>query len=74
MNSNPTTITTAEDVTPEALSAAEEVFDGWFDNDEPIDWYAFADRLEAYGYSLPTMDCPAIKKIQRYVRRLRNDG
>ena len=62
------------DVTPECLQAAEEVFEGFFDNDgDPIDWYSFLDRLEAYGYSATELDSPAVRKIQRHVRKFRTD-
>jgi hypothetical protein len=69
----PITIKQAEDVTPECLTAAEEVFEGFFDNDgEPIDWYSFLDRLEAYGYCSLEVDNPAVRKIQRHVRKFRS--
>jgi len=67
-----TIIQTALDVTAECLTAAEEVFEGWFDDDEPIDWHAFADRLDEYGWSLKDIDCPALSKIQRHVRLFKN--
>jgi len=69
----PTNIKQAEDVTPECLKAAEEVFEGFFDSDgEPIDWFSFLDRLEAYGYSSNEVDNPAIRKIQRHIRKFRS--
>jgi len=67
-----TTITTAADVTDKCLTAAEGVFEGWFDGGEPIDWYDFADRLEAHGWTIVDMYCPAIAKIQRHIRKFRN--
>lgn len=68
----PKLIKQAEDVTPDCLQAAEEVFEGFFDNDgEPIDWYSFLDRLEAYGFSATELDSPAVRKIQRHVRKFR---
>lgn len=67
-----TNIRTSEDVTAECITAAEQVFEGFFDNDgEAIDWYSFWDRLEAYGYCVPELDCPATRKIQRHIRKFR---
>ena len=64
-----------EDVTPECLTAAEEVFEGFFDSDgEPIDWTSFLDRLEAWGYCANELDSPAIRKIQRHIRKFRQDS
>jgi hypothetical protein len=75
METDPITIQEASDVTPECLTACEDVFDGWFDHEgEPIDWFAFYDRLESYGWSLANMDCPATRKIQRHIRKLRNQA
>lgn len=40
--SDPVLIREAADVSQATLEAAEEVFEGWFDNDgEPIDWMSF---------------------------------
>lgn len=65
-------IRTASDASHcDVIKAAEEVFDGFFDNDEQIDWQDFFDRLERYGYAVETTDSPAARKVQRYVRRLR---
>ena len=57
----------------DVIKAAEEVFDGFFANDEQIDWQAFFDRLERYGFIVETTDSPAARKIQRHVRRLRDE-
>lgn len=71
----PMIIKQAEDVTPECLRASEEVFEGFFDNEgEPIDWYSFWDRLEAYGYTVLELDSPATRKIQRHIRKFREVG
>lgn len=73
----------AEDVTPEILEVAEETFDGWFDNDGPIDWEDFLDRMaDPYGYNdkgapafdFEEVDNPAIRKIQRHVRKYKSQG
>lgn len=70
--SDPVLISEAADVTPAVLEAAEEVFEGWFDNDgEPIDWMSFWDRLETYGWTITMLDAPAAKKIQRHIRKFR---
>ena len=69
----PINIKQAEDVTPECLKAAEEVFEGFFDNDgEPIDWYSFLDRLEQYGFCSNEVDNSAVRKIQRHIRKIRS--
>lgn len=69
----------AADVTDEILRLAEEVYDGWFDDDEPIDWEEFIDRLCKMGYladdtrlEFDTYDCPAVSKIKRHIRNYRN--
>jgi len=41
--------------------------------EQMIDWQAFFDRLEQYGYAVETTDSPAARKVQRYVRRLRDE-
>lgn len=68
------TIRTAADAAQcDVIKAAEEVFDGFFVNDEQIDWDAFFDRLEQYGFCVETIDSPAARKIQRFVRRIRDE-
>jgi trehalose utilization protein len=67
-------LTTAADVTPDVLEDAEQVLDGWFSGDERIDWEDFLDRLVKYAnghYDFPEYDNPAVKKVQRHVRKLR---
>lgn len=72
MTRNPITIREVADVTPDCLTAAEDIYEGFFDNDgEPIDWVSFLDRLEAWGYCATEMDCPAVRKIQRHIRKFR---
>lgn len=75
------TIETASDVTPEILKAAEQCFDAWFDNDQPIDWESFLDRLaDPHGHAgagrfdFDEYDNPAIRKIQRHIREYRKEG
>jgi hypothetical protein len=70
---------TAADVTPAMLTAAEEVYDGWFSDDERIDWEDFIDRLckwglldEAAPWEFEEYDNPAIEKIKRHIRAYRN--
>lgn len=72
---------TAADVTEGHLREAERTFDGWFDNDEPIDWEAFIDKFadphghgDAGRYDLDEYDNPAVRKIKKHVRRYRNEG
>lgn len=68
---DPTTINQSDEVTEGCLRDAEAVFEGWFDNDEPIDWDSFWDRLDTHGWSVITTDCPAARKIQRHIRRFK---
>jgi hypothetical protein len=72
MERNYVDIQASEDVTADCLKQCEDVFEGWFDSDDPIDWYSFWDRLEAYGYTVKNTDCPATRKIQRHIRAFRN--
>lgn len=68
----PVQIESAADVTPECLTAAEEVFTGFYDHGrEPIDWGSFWDRLEVYGWSVTEFDSSAASKIQRHIRKYR---
>lgn len=71
---NTVEIQSAADVTAECLSAAEDVFTGWFDHGTgPIDWHDFWDRLERnHGWCITEVDSPAAIKIQRHVRRYRS--
>lgn len=68
----PQTINQASDVTENCLRDAEAIFEGWFDNDDTIDWDSFWDRLDGYGWSVETTDCPASKKIQRHIRKFKD--
>ncbi len=67
-----------EDVTPEILAEACEVFDGWFARSGRIDWTDFFDRLEdrcselADGTRLDLgndMNSPAVRRIKRYITK-----
>lgn len=69
---------TANDVTPEMLTLAESIYDGYFDDEERIDWEEFVDRLVKEGYladgrqlEFETYDSPAISKIRRHIREYR---
>lgn len=69
---------TAAEVTEEILTLAEGTYDGWFDDEEKIDWEEFVDRLVKEGYladgshlEFDTYDSPAIRKIQRHIREYR---
>ena len=67
-------IRTASDASrTEVAIAASDVFYGFFDGEQKIDWQSFFDRLEQYGFSVETIDSPAARKVQRYVRRLRDE-
>ena len=74
METNPTPIQEAQDVTPECLLVCEDIFNDWFDYDgEPIDWHTFYDWLETAGWCITDMDCPASRKIQRHIRKHRSN-
>jgi 3-hydroxyacyl-CoA dehydrogenase len=69
----------AEDVSDEMLTLAEQVCDGYFDDDERIDWEEFIDRMCKEGYlddgtrlEFQEYDNPAISKIKRHVRNYRS--
>lgn len=73
------TITRAEDVTPEILTAAELIFDGWFaDSTDRINWFEFLDRLDGIELSDGSrLDIgndilsPAIILIKTHIRKYR---
>jgi len=63
----------ADDVGEAATSAVTELFDTYYaDDDQPIDWDSFWDRLERTGFVITQGDSPAAMKIRRIVRRLRD--
>ena len=69
--------TEASDITPEILTMAEEVYDGWFDGDEPIDWEEFLDRMAGYSlqedppWEFDSTDNAAVRKVKRHIREYR---
>jgi hypothetical protein len=69
----------AADVTARVLELVEEVHDGWFANDDRIDWEDFMDRLCGYGlleaepWEFREYGTPAEAKIRRHVRDIRNN-
>ena len=77
-----TTIVTAEDVTEEVLEMAWSVIEGWFGSgDKKIDWESVWDRLDGYvmkdGSEIDMggeMDTPAMRKIQREIRKMIREG
>lgn len=69
---------TAQDVTDEILEIAEDVHDSYFDDESPIDWEDFIDRMVKQGYlkdgtklEFETYDNPAISKIKKHIREYR---
>lgn len=72
MDTQPVAITTTADITAECLEAVEEIYDGFYSNDDSIDWWSFLDRLEAWGYCAQTVDSPAVNKIKRHISKIRN--
>ena len=72
---------TTDDVTDAVLKAAEECWEGWFSNEDRIDWEDFLDRLadpyghgEAGAFDFDEYDNPAIRKIQRHIRKYIREG
>jgi hypothetical protein len=64
----------AEDVTPEVLTAAEDVYDDYYSETERIDWDEFIDRFVIYvegTWDIENYDSPAARAIQSHIRRLR---
>jgi hypothetical protein len=64
----------AEQVTPDVLRFAEDIYEGWFSNDDQIEWEPFWDRLEKYGYAVANLDCGATRKIQRHIRKFKSEA
>lgn len=70
--------TEAADVTPEMLTMAEDIYDGWFDGDERIDWEEFFDRMAKWSlledppWEFDEYDNGAIRKIQKHIRAYRS--
>lgn len=71
-------ITTVDDVTDEIIAMAQEIYAGWYNNSQRIDWDNFLDRLD--GSQLEDgsivdlgndMGSPAIRKIQGEIRAYR---
>lgn len=68
----------ASDVSEDMLALAEEIYDGWFDDDDRIDWEDFIDRMCSYArqaepaWELDEYDNGAVNKIKRHVREYRN--
>lgn len=59
----------------EILTAAEEIYSGWY-ADTRVDWTDFLDRLEEQTeVDLGTsMDSDLIRKIKRHIRAYANNG
>lgn len=70
-----TEVITAEEVTAQVLDAAEEIYDGWFADEERIDWHDFLDRLERmFFYDLgSSTESDAIKAIKKHVRKIKRE-
>lgn len=74
-------VTTAKDVTDEIIEKAYEVAEGWY-ADSPIEWDDVWDRMEgtsyldsgAYLHWGSETDTPAMRKIQREVRKMRSQS
>lgn len=71
-----TTYTT--EITPEVLTAAESIYDGWFADAAQIDWENFLDRLDGIELDDGTrldlgndLLAPPIKAIKAHIKRYR---
>jgi hypothetical protein len=69
-------VTSSDDVTFEILEAAQDIYDGWYNDVSVIDWEDFIDRLDGTsledGTKLDLGDdllSPAIKSIKRHIRK-----
>lgn len=73
---SPIIIREAADLTEAMLPAITELVDDLCpDPDERVDWERFADYLERWeNIVVADLDCPAFRKLQRIVRRLREQG
>lgn len=56
----------------ELLAAAESVFDGWYSDQDRIDWVEFIDRVESMGFDMgDSMLSPDVLAIKRHISRYR---
>ena len=76
-----TRVTEAAQVTEEILDIAQDTEEGWFGDSARIDWEDFIDRMDGTDLKDGTrldlgdqIDSPAIRKIKRHVRTLREMG
>lgn len=61
------------EVTPQLADIVELVYEGWWEDEPRIDWHAFLDRVESFGFDLGSdMESKVIKDIKKQVKRLRN--
>lgn len=73
------TVTEADQVTEEILTAAEEIFTGWYARTNRIDWPEFLDRLDGQDFASlggmldlgNSLDTPAITKIKAHITAYR---
>lgn len=70
---SPIIIREAADLTEEMLPAISDLTDDLCpDPDQRVDWEQFVDYLERWeNIVVADLDCPAFRKLQRIVRRLR---
>lgn len=60
------------EITPALEAVIEMVHDGWWADEPRIDWIAFLDRVETYGFDLGSnMDAAVIKQIKKLVKQMR---
>lgn len=76
-----TQVISREQVTDEVLEAAIEVYIGWFQDQQKIDWSDFIDRLDGVtlddGTTLDlgeSLTSPAVTAIKEHVRRYRKES
>lgn len=72
--------TEADDVTPQMLELAEQVFDGFFADESHIDWDEFLDRMAKYSliedapWEFDETHNAAVRKIKRHIRQYRAES
>jgi hypothetical protein len=70
-----TNYTKVTEMTPALADIVELVWEGWWSDEERIDWYAFLDKVESFGFDLGSdMEAPIIKAIKKQVKHLRNSN
>lgn len=69
-------LSSAEEVTEDVLRDAEHIYDSFYTGSGAIDWEEFIDRMAKISerYDFEEYDSPAVRKIQRHVRRIKRES